>query len=161
METQSGVQDTEQLCGEVLSLASGAVQGDLSPSINALKDDFDVLVKAGLAYVVHWLRRDWIPIVTQTLGEMGSVDEGASGELMQRITPAIRDEFFHCAQLLQCLEVTLLQLAHLKTVREESFLSLQNLLVHLRDRAGDDITITNTDHRSTEFFGCNQRTNSG
>ena len=149
MEDQSGAQDMRQLRSKVLGLAVRAIQSDLAPGVNTLKDDFDVLVKTGLAYVVHWLRRDWIPVMTEALGGMGSVNKGASGELMQRITPTIRDEFFHCAQLLQCLEVTLLQLAHLETVREESFLSLQNLLVHLRDRAGNDIAVADPEHCRT------------
>jgi hypothetical protein len=137
-------QGLEKLSGEVFGFASRTVQGDLAPNIVLLKDDFDILVKAGLAHVVHWLRRDWIPIMTEAFGEIGAVDKGASRNFVERITPAIRDEFFHCAQLLQCLEVALLQLAHLETVSQESFLSLQNLLIHLRD------------HSRAEIFGGNK-----
>jgi len=149
-------QGLEKLGGEVFGFASRTVQGDLAPNIVLLKDDFDILVKAGLAHVVHWLRRDWIPIMTEAFGEIGAVNKGASRDFVERVTPAIRDEFFHCAQLLQCLEVALLQLAHLETVSQESFLSLQNLLIHLRDRARDDVAITNADHGHAEIFGGNK-----
>lgn len=136
----------------VLGSAGTAFQGDFSVEGGLLKDDFDVLVKTGLAYVVKWLRRDWIPIMSRALGPMGSVDKGAGVDFVQNISPALRDEFFHFAQLLQCLEVSLLQLAHLETVSQESFLSLQNLLIHLRDFDGDQIAIADADHGGTEVF---------
>lgn len=140
------------LAGVQFDLALAADELGISVEPSLLKNDFDVLVKAGLAYVVQWLRKDWIPIMTEAFGGIGSVGEGPGLNLGERITPAIRDEFLHCAQLLQGLEVALLQLAHLETVSKESFLSLQNLLVHLRDRAGDDIPIADTDHGGSNIF---------
>ena len=142
----------------VLGLAPGAVQGDPSIKHVPLKDDFDILVKTGLAYVVRWLRQSLVPFVAE-LGSIDSVNEGSKSEFDKRMTPAVRDEFLHCAQLLQGLEVALLQLAHLETVSEESFLSLQNLLIHLRNFKGYHIAVADADHRGTDILSGNKSAN--
>jgi len=150
MEQNTG-QSRAELASKVLSFASRTVEGDLPPNVVPLKDDFDILVKAGLAYVVGWLRQSMIPFAAG-LRSVNLVDEGSGRDLDQRVTPSVRDEFLHCAQLLQCLEVALLQLTHLEAVSEQSFLSLQNLLVHLRDFKGNHIVVPDADHRCANIF---------
>jgi len=159
-ERQSECPIRDPLVGVVLGSAVNALQSNGTVKFGPLKDDFDVLVKAGLAHIVGWLRHRWIPIITDCFGDLGSINKESIRDFEKRITPTLRDEFLHHAQLLQCLEVTLLQLAHLETVSEESFLSLQNLLIHLRNFDGNQVAIPNADHRRTEIL-CGDKSPNG
>jgi hypothetical protein len=142
----------------VLGLATGAAEFDCPVESGALKDHLDATIKAALAHVVLWLRRDWVPVMTDTLNGLGTVDERTFRYLEQRVTPALCDEFLYCTQLLAQLEVLLLQLTHVSVVSEQSILSLEKLLIHLRNRSGDHIEVSDANHCLAQFLGSADRT---
>ena len=117
-----------------------------------MKDDLDATIKASLAYVVRWLRRDWIPVMSNTLSGLGAVDENTFRYFKQRVTPALCDEFFHCADLLASLEISLLQLPEISTVDEQGILSFKKLLVDLRNRTGNLIEVADANHCLAKFL---------
>jgi hypothetical protein len=149
-QPESGVRHS--LIGGVLGLTVGAIQTCRTVEHMALKDDLDATIKASLAYVMCWLRRDWIPVMRNLLSGLSAVDEDTFRYFKQRVTPALCDEFFHCTDLLASLEISLLQLSEISTVDEQGILSLKQLLVDLRNRAGDLVEVTDANHCLAQFL---------
>ena len=161
MSDQLGSGMGNSFVGGILSFTAGANEVDKAVERAALKDDLDAAVKASLAYVMRWLRRDWIPVMGNVLNGVGAVDENTFRYFKQRVTPSLCDEFFHCADLLASLEISLLQLPEIGTVDEQGVLSLKKLLVDLRNRTGDLVEVTDANHCLAELFSRTDRGNGG
>jgi len=123
-----------------------------------LKDDFDPLVEARLTNVVERLRADWIANIAGHWTEVHTVNEIAVGDLEKRITSLLRESFFNYSQLLAGFEVLLLQIRHLRLVREKSLLGLEKLGVGLSDQGGQLAHVAQVHCPAQYLFcGCQSR----
>lgn len=131
----------------------GAPKVVITIGLPELENNFSPIVEARLADVMRRLRSAWLAGPALCWGDVHSVCPLATTDVDKRVSTALRDGFFSFSQFLCGLEQLLLEFKQLGVVREQSILSLEQLIVHPRNLCGDEIPVAHSESTTSNVFG--------
>lgn len=120
---------------------------DADAAFRPLKDALSTSVEARLAEHVGAFRRGI------DLDALASIYEDASGEFEKKIAASVLDHFLGETKTLFGIHQILLESYQLRLVREQGVLSLENLLVQLRDHHSKLVEVSQPHSGFSDFSG--------
>ena len=133
---------------------------DTPKKTTSLQHRLDPLLEARLTNVVHRLRAAWLADVAKLWGDIHPIYEDAVGDFDQRVSLTLRDGFFYFSQFLAGFEVLVLEIQQHRVMREQTLLSLEKLLIDLRNSNGNLVEISKIYHSLGELPGTSHGSNS-